>query len=70
MQTEQPFKTGGILDYEVKLWFMRTIIITCAHADASKSKGIDPEAMESRGVVNQQALDGGAPGNQAVNGAL
>jgi hypothetical protein len=64
MQTEQPFKTGGILDYEVKLWFMR------AHADASKSKGIDPEAMESRGVVNQQALDGGAPGNQAVNGAL
>lgn len=75
IDTEQPLKGRGILDDEFSelrliCLMIRKITMPQTHTYAYKAKGVDPSALETKAVVYQQALQGGAPGNQATERAL
>jgi hypothetical protein len=65
---EQALKTRGILDNE----FMQLVIAQpiVLDTDASEGEGVDLEVAKAEPVANQQALQSGASGDQAVQRAL
>ena len=71
IKMEQPLKAWGIFNdefAEVELIVRRWTSST--HTDASKAKGVDPDAREAEAAVNQQALQSRAPDNHVVQRRL
>jgi hypothetical protein len=66
----KPFKGRGVLDDEFLELELICQLRTNTNAEASKGKGVDPNATDARGAVNQQALQSRTPGNHAVQRCL
>lgn len=66
----QPLKARGILDDEFLELELICRLRTNTHAEASKCKGVNPDATEAGAAAEQQALQSRAAGNHAVQRGL